>query len=294
MLIPGNSVTDGSVLLGPGQEWSGTWIESASVGSRIGFSVLADQPGTLHLDLSNNRGRTTPSVITIPVLAGQHKFRILQLLDRSFRVRYVNGDVGQGEFELATYVGEYGTPSAPLNARIAQDSDAITVRTDGVDAVMRGKVAGEYILPRFGRNPDVDGEEDIWNGGGDYTGFPTTAAEELQVFSSSANDTAEGTGARQIRIFYHDADNNKFDAAGNFLSATVTPSGTTAVNTGITAYRVWYAEVIESGSGRTNAGDMISRSAGARRRASSSLFSRPASAQPSFRTTRSRPATPAT
>lgn len=61
-----------------------------------------------------------------------------------------------------------------------------------------GMTQGLSLVLKFGRNPDVDtgASEDIWNGGGLYTGFPTTgSAEPLGVASSSANDTAAGTGA---------------------------------------------------------------------------------------------------
>jgi len=55
--------------------------------------------------------------------------------------------------------------------------------------VASGKVPGHSALHKFGRNPDIDGGfEDIWNGGGVYTGHNATAAETLEVFSSDGDD----------------------------------------------------------------------------------------------------------
>lgn len=49
----------------------------------------------------------------------------------------------------------------------------------------------------FGHNPDADcssADEDIWDGGGVYPGFPSGAGEQLTVSSSSASDTAKRHG----------------------------------------------------------------------------------------------------
>lgn len=56
--------------------------------------------------------------------------------------------------------------------------------------VARGLYPEYSINDKFGRNPDIDsGPEDAWNGGSTYTGFNATAAELLETFSASANDT---------------------------------------------------------------------------------------------------------
>ena len=57
--------------------------------------------------------------------------------------------------------------------------------------VSNGHVPGYRIVHMYGKNPDIDiasGFEVIWNGGGPYTGFDATAAEVIEVFSSSAAD----------------------------------------------------------------------------------------------------------
>ena len=78
---------------------------------------------------------------------------------------------------------------------------------------------GAFVVNKFGRNNDVDTSttpEDVWGGGGVYTGFPTGAAENVQVFSSSASDT--GT----INVLGLDENYNR-------VSRSVAMTGTTPV-----------------------------------------------------------------
>lgn len=65
--------------------------------------------------------------------------------------------------------------------------------------VARGLITGQISVNKFGRNPDVDvGTEDIWSQGG--TWVAPTAARVHNLASTSANDTAAGTGARTLTV----------------------------------------------------------------------------------------------
>lgn len=75
------------------------------------------------------------------------------------------------------------------------------------------------------------------------------AAVVLGIASSSANDTAAGTGARTVRV-------TGLDANYNFQQEDVTLNGTTKVNTVGTYLRVNKVEVLTAGSGGVNAGDI--------------------------------------
>lgn len=245
--------------LASGGTYTGTWERNSYPDVMV--SCQTDSDGTLYFDFSNDDGANYSTFPTggFAVASGIHEFHTAIKGPRSFRVRLVNGSGTPTYLRLHTYYGVFRQANAPLTQVIAQDSDAIVTRTDTEDEVMRGKVSGEYILPKFGRNPDVDGAEDIWNGGGDYTGFPTTTAEEFQVLSSSASDTAAGTGARTIRVYYLNSAYEMFDSTGAYLSFDVTLNGTTSVNSGVTGMRVWRAVVLTSGSGQTNAGNITVR-----------------------------------
>lgn len=117
--------------------------------------------------------------------------------------------------------------------------------------VAMGNVAGHKYVNVYGRNFDIDTAsvpEDLWNGGGAYTGFPTTgSAETLSVVSSSASDAAAGTGARTVKI-------TGLDSSYAEITETITLNGTTPVTTTATFWRVLTAEVLTAGSGNFNAG----------------------------------------
>ena len=72
-------------------------------------------------------------------------------------------------------------------------------------SVSRGLVPGQASFEKFGRSTGFSSgtaPEDLWNGAGIYTGFPTGAAETIEVFSSSNNDGAGTlTGLLTIRLF---------------------------------------------------------------------------------------------
>jgi len=67
-------------------------------------------------------------------------------------------------------------------------------------AVARGAITGRSATLKFGINTDVDDAtfEDMWDGGGTYTGFNATAGQAIEVLSGSGADTgtvlSSGTG----------------------------------------------------------------------------------------------------
>jgi hypothetical protein len=114
--------------------------------------------------------------------------------------------------------------------------------------VARGQIEGHQIIQVFGYNGDVDQtEESVWPNGG--TVPHPAAASVLKVSSSSASDTADGTGARTVYIAGVDGD---FDEVGEF----VTLNGQTAVNTLNSYLYVNQLYVASLGSGTANAGDI--------------------------------------
>lgn len=110
---------------------------------------------------------------------------------------------------------------------------------------------GEFIR-KFGVNSDVDtaAAEDVIAAGGDqYWPTAAVAATSISINSSSANDTAAGSGARTLFI-------EGLDGDGNPQSETVTLNGVTAVNPANAYYRIQRAWVLAVGSGGVNEGNI--------------------------------------
>ena len=114
--------------------------------------------------------------------------------------------------------------------------------------VARGQITAHRSLTVFGYNPDVDTSRvTVWP----YTGIVPLPAVALQmkVSSSSANDTANGTGARTVYVAGLDANHNE-------IEEIVTLSGQTAVLTTQSFLHINNAYVATAGSGLSAAGDI--------------------------------------
>jgi hypothetical protein len=100
-----------------------------------------------------------------------------------------------------------------------------------------------------GYNADVGtSREDVWPIGGFYPFL--SAGIQMRVVSSSADDTAAGTGARTVRLVYLDSN---YDTQYE----DITMNGTTPVNTVATnILRIQDMHVRSLGSGTGNAGDI--------------------------------------
>lgn len=212
----------------------------------VGVSCITDADGTLYFDFSND-GTNWDSSQSFSVAASTHEFHTSVKLGRYFRVRFINGSSAQSYLRLYTYFGRFRQGNLPLNSIISQDSDAIVTRSLGEEITMaEGKFSGYSIINKFGRNHDLDsGTEDLWNGGGTYTGFPTGSPETLMAVSTSASDTG-------VLTFTYLATST----STAYQTGTVTLNGTTPVNTGISAYRMHTAEYASGSSTTFNLGEI--------------------------------------
>lgn len=142
--------------------------------------------------------------------------------------------------------------TSALNSTFAESSQALTARAITEERLIsEGLFHGRSIVTKFGRNPDIDtatAPEDLWNGGGVYTGFPTGAAEEFEVLSDSANDTGQLT-------FNYLAS----ATATEYQQATVTLNGTTPVATGVTGIRCHTASYNNANASTFNEGTITVR-----------------------------------
>ncbi len=121
--------------------------------------------------------------------------------------------------------------------------------------VAYGNFTDVIALHKFGRNPDVDNQaaEDVWTVGGAYV-FPSVA-EVVEVVSTDADDTGDGTGARTLSVL-------GLDESYVEVEETVTLDGLTPVTTTQTFLRVFRAYVLTVGATGTNEGDINASNAG--------------------------------
>lgn len=245
-ICPANSTT---TPLGGGESFTGPWIDLQHL-TTVTTACKADVDGTLYMEFTNDPSQgTADSSLSYEVTANINEVHTLKRTRRYYRTKYTNNGTAQTSFEITTMYENGAILTAPKNLILGQDADAIATRgTDFEIEVAENRRGGYQIIRKFGRNPDVDSgtvPEDIWNGGGIYTGFPLTDVETVEIFSSSVNDTAAGTGARTLYF-------SGLDGDGNFQEETVTLNGTTPVTTTSTWFRVNTAQVLTSGGNNQN------------------------------------------
>lgn len=144
----------------------------------------------------------------------------------------------------------------PTTALVTSDGSVAGVTRNFNQDVAFNLVPGYARAFGIGFNPDVDTAttpEDCWGGSGLYPWLPTNAVTMLEVVSTSANDTAAGSGTQQVSF-------STLDINYNVVVQTVTMNGLTPVPLPFGCIRV------NSGRGITprkvNAGDIILRDVG--------------------------------
>lgn len=241
--------------LGSSETFTGTY-ENALGFTTVVVSCKSDAEGTLFIDFSTD-GINTDSTLTYSVTADVNEIHRLVIGKKYYRVRYTNGTTAQSFLRLQALLGNHSPLNSSLNSTIQQDADAQITRSITEElSIAEGKYSGISIVNKFGFNSDVDSAtvpEDVWEGGGTYTGW-ATAAELVQVFSASTSDTAAGVGARTLRII-------GLDANYDVQSETITLNGTTPVSSTQTFIRIHTASVLTAGTAEVNQGIITVRQA---------------------------------
>lgn len=224
--------------------------------SSLVVSCKTDKIGIIYVDLSTDN-TNWDSTLSYEIAADINEVHRITITKKFARIRFTNTDAtAQTYLRLQVLLGEYAPLNTARNASIQADADAVVVRA--VDAeidIAQGLYVGYSITNKFGYNADIDSgsvPEDIWEGGGVYTGFPDSTAETVDILSSSAADTAAGTGARTVRII-------GLDSNYDVLQETITLNGTTPATSVGVYRRVHTASVTTAGSGGVNVGTITIR-----------------------------------
>lgn len=142
-----------------------------------------------------------------------------------------------------------------LNDRWLEYLKAINKGDLGV-AISLGLLPGVSHFDKFGRNSSVDtttDPEDVWGGGGLYTGFPTGSAETIEVFSSNDEDGGAGTdtGLLSVRLYGQ--------LSGVEQTEDVILTGTTKATTNKTWTRMYRVRGLTAGATGANLGTITCR-----------------------------------
>lgn len=212
-------------------------------------SVKTDQNGTLYVDFSPDGVNNDSTLSFIYDTSKLNKPHRLVKGSRYTRVRFENTSASDQTFlRLNLSFGTFGPLTSPISGTLAENEDGVTVRSiDHEFDIVAGRAQGKSIVNKFGRNSDVGGAEDLWEGGGEYTGHPYNVSDTVDISSSDATDDAGAVGARNIHIYGLDA---------NFAlqDEVVVMDGTTSVTSSGTYARVFRGIVESAGSDADNAG----------------------------------------
>lgn len=144
-----------------------------------------------------------------------------------------------------TQVGNTGTLDVG-HTRVNVHNGQVAV-TDHAKEVALGNTSGWSSWNKFGYNTDITttAPEIVAAFGGTWN--PPTAAETLDVVSTSTNDTSAGTGARSVLI-------TGIDENRDIQQEVVQLNGTTPVTTSLTWYGINRCALYLVGSGGGNEG----------------------------------------
>jgi len=261
-----SAVNSTTTPLSASATFTGTAEQNQS--SDVMVSCFSDTAGTLYFDFSvdGTNWRTFPTSGFV-IAANVHEFHTAVKGPRYFRVRFVNGTGTQTVLQLQTYFGTFRQPSSPLNQSLGLDADALLVRpTFPWLDVARGLQGGIETVKKFGRNSAVGTSYVPICLGGVYQTPQSSAATTLRIKSGgNANDTAAGSGAREVTL--EGLDENFAAVTETLATAGASASAVTAT-TFTRLYRAWVSKsgtyasssagshsaaiVIENGSGGTD------------------------------------------
>lgn len=283
----GNSST---VTLNSGATFTGAWadiLNHSNVSIMVKASHASATNGLVFQQSSDGVNIDDTDAFTIPAATGkQFTFGVAA---RYVRVVYTNGGTNQTYFRLQTLHHPFAPkPSSHrITDIISSDDDAELIKAvltgqkpngdftnfqataggnfkvslEEMDAAISssGVAIPTYDYPywptnktrvmKLGLNPSISTtREDITEHGSVYA-FPT-AGIQMRVLSASANDTAAGTGVRQVKITY-------LDTSWNEQTETITMNGVTPVNTVATnIFRVNDIRAVTVGTGLVAAGNI--------------------------------------
>ena len=247
------TLSGGAVFTGIGEDVS----RFASVSILYKSDVAAAASG---LSIQFSQDNTNCDVQLVGDL-GAKTFQVHRLVPAAkfFRVVYTNGSAAQSLFRLQCIFHTSSSPVLITRAGQPQSTvDATPTRlTADIDLdFARKHIPGGRAFFFFGFNEVIASGtwEDIHPAGGDVN-WLTTAAK-VEVLSSNAADTSDGSGVRQVEV-------HGLSATGADQDEVITMNGTSAVESELTYIRVNKMHNENVGTyGRSHEGDITCRVTG--------------------------------
>jgi len=215
----------------------------------LAYSDVASAENGLSLQSSAD-GTNWDSQLPVTLAAAKREIHTLAVISKYFRVVYTNGSAAQSEFRLEVM---YTSGDGKLTSRSAQvitdDYDVQLVRpvtNEGTD-LAAGLNSDRSLLHKFGAQIAISTSYTPVAIGGIYPTVQVAGALAMRVKAGNTNDTAAGTGAREVTI-------QGLDETGALVSEAVATAGTSASSaTSTTFIRVFRAWVSASGTYATSA-----------------------------------------
>lgn len=241
-----------------GATYTGTWERATR--SMVLVQSFADQPGTLFFDFSTD-GSNADSTFPVAGISATASVPLVQpaaVGGRYFRVRYVNGASAQSVFRLETSYSEFSNFYSPLNNPYSLNSPAIITRSPWTWLdVSRGLSGGVTSVKKFGRNSAVGTTYVPVALGGIYRTPQSTSATALRIKAGgNANDTAAGSGARQITLIGTDENFNEVTETLATAGASAS-SATTTTFTRLYRFFVSQSGTYATASAGSHVGDIV-------------------------------------
>jgi hypothetical protein len=250
-----SSVNSTATPLAGAATFTGQW--ELAPRSMVVAQSFSDVVGTLYFDFSVD-GVNADSTFPVGGTATSASIPTVKpaaVGGRYFRVRYVNGASAQATFRLGVSYSDITNFYAPLNQSYGLQSPAILTRQSWtwLDSA-RGLTTGIASIKKFGRNPSVGASFEPVDVGGIYQTPQSGSATTLRIKAGgNANDTAAGSGAREITLIGTDENFNEVTetvaTAGASASSATTATFTRLYRMFVSASGTYASAVAGSHSG---------------------------------------------
>lgn len=185
-----STMNSSTVTLASSATFTGT-AEDVSRFNSVIVSAKSDFAGTLYMEFSTD-GTNWDSSLTYSLAASTNEVHRLTISKKYYRTRFTNTSGStQTYFRLQTIFGSFGTLNTSLNSIVQRDADALLVRPMDFNLMLsEGLYENTTVTTKDGFNEDIDiatVPEDIINGGGTYSGFPTGAVETAEIVVAGAD-----------------------------------------------------------------------------------------------------------